>query len=813
MLDSYSYLDLGKNFLYLLRLSFRPKMADMKTIGFAIVAIILVIIAAIGFYEYSITNSKYLSINSQYQSLDSQYMSLQGNYTNLNKTYSQLASEYKTLEGMYQTVLMYAQNNYTLYKQAESNYTYYKMLYEQMLQQLSKLNVSGYRPGAALATVMQFYDGIAIESPSDVLPFLANNFTAYIMGQPFAGTYNLTSFNETWLSDFFGTYETVYFYTTALPTVTQINGNTFNITDVVQYFVAPTSDPVYLQVFNASNTIVVQFIHGVPEITELVWKGNEVSPSAVIAGYPSQHSLEANQVLEEFLSQINALGAEFPASVISQNFAPNAQLILMGQLPPVFKVGTYNGINNIEKVFSTWDTYFIFALTYVQNLLPNGTAVPPTVKVNLSPSNATAEVIANDTVFFGFVNQGEPNFPMIYDIHVDIMAYFVYNTSTASWQIVKEIWNATEVNALSDTIYYNLNQPIMKVTGEDTVTVNATSGQGYVLQVGNVMVIVKPHTYAELANGTMLPVYNFSLITFSLEAVYPPAAQYNLTPLYAFAFAVNNQITPTISLVTIVNGKVEAQPAITIVWAPDTWTSWTWFGGTFNGTAYIGGSYKFADHWLYGNGVMINVQFFKPVIWVFESSATPVGQPPKPVEVSVGTAYGLTPVNVYSYEINGTQGGVAYAGNMIVVIQPNTKIVTPSGNLTEFNFSVVFYNPSNAGTAPNGQVPILAFAYAINGNVTFSYSAVNSITGTANPFITIILTPSQNVTMWTWGAKGYIFEDPIIVGNGVVINLTFFKPVPWILTAPEITSSSSIMTSSTTTSTTSTSTSSSPYWG
>lgn len=311
----------------------------------------------------------------------------------------------------------------------------------------------------------------------------------------------------------------------------------------------------------------------------------------------------------------------------------------------------------------------------------------------------------------------------------------------------------------------------------------------------------------------MLPVYNFSLITFSLEAVYSPAAQYNLTPLYAFAFAVNNQITPTISLVTIVNGKVEAQPAITIVWAPDTWTSWTWFGGTFNGTAYIGGSYKFVDHWLYGNGVMINVQFFKPVIWVFESSPTPVGQPPKPVEVSVGAAYGLTPVNVYSYEINGTQGGVAYAGDMIVVIQPNTKIVTPSGNLTEFNFSVVFYNPSNAGTAPNGQVPILAFAYAINGNVTFSYSAVNSITGTANPFITIILTSSQNVTMWTWGAKGYIFEDPIIVGNGVVINLTFFKPVPWILTAPQITSSSSMTTSSTTTSTTSKSTSSSPYWG
>ncbi|AOL16047.1 hypothetical protein BFU36_04155 [Sulfolobus sp. A20] len=781
-------------------------MADIKTIGFAIVAIILVVIAAVGFYEYSVANSKYLSLESNYQSVQSQYMTLQGNYTKLNQTYGQLASKYSELEGLYQTMLMYAKNNYTLYKQAESNYTYYKMLYQQMLQEVSKLNVTGYRPGAALATVLQFYDGIAIESPSDVLPYLAPNFTAMIIGQPFAGTYNLNTFNSTWLSDFFGTYETVYFYTTALPTVTPINGNVYNITDVVQYFVAPTSDPVYLQVFNASNTIIVQFINGMPEITELMWKGNEVSPSAVIAGYPSQHSLQANQVLEEFLSQINALGAEFPANTISQSFAPNAQLILTGQLPPVFKVGTYNGTSNIQKVFRTWDNYFIFALTYVQNLLPNGTAVPPTVEVMLTPSGANAEVIANDTVFFGFVNQGEPNFPMIYDLHVDINAYFSYNTTTASWQITKEVWNVTQVNALSDTIYYNLNQPIMKVSGEQTVMVNATSGQGYALQVGNMMVIVKPHTYAELANGTLLPVYNFSLVTFSLEAIYPPAAQYNLTPLFAFAFAVNGQITPAISLVTNVNGKIVAQAPITMVWAPDTWTSWTWFGGTFNGTAYIGGSYKFADHWLYGNGVMINVQFFKPVIWIFESSETPVATPPKPVQVSVSPAYGLTPVNVYSYEINGTQGGVAFAGNMIVVVQPNTKIVTPSGNLTVFNFSVVFYNPANAGNAPNGQAPILAFAYAINGNVTFSYSSVNSVTGQANPFITIILTPSQDVTMWTWGPKGYLFEDPIIVGNGVVINLTFFKPVPWILTAPvtSSTSTSTSMSSSSTTSTTST---------
>ena len=79
---------------------------------------------------------------------------------------------------------------------------------------------------------------------------------------------------------------------------------------------------------------------------------------------------------------------------------------------------------------------------------------------------------------------------------------------------------------------------------------------------------------------------------------------------------------------------------------------------------------------------------------------------------------------------------------------------------------------------------MLAFAYAVDRNVTFSYEAINSRTGQPSPFIIIILTPSEDVTMWTWGARGYMFRDPIIVVDEVVINMTFIKPVPWVLTAP-----------------------------
>ncbi len=761
-------------------------MADTKIIGFAVVIIILLIAASIGFYEYSSVSSKYTSLQSSYSAINSTISAAQTNASYYKKLaqnnytqYQKIMSEYTSLKSMYAAL----EHNYTMlqemYKQLEANYS--KLVSEKVSQQ--------YIQGSALDTAFEFWDGIAIESPSDVLPFLASNFTATISGVPFSGTYNLQSFNSTWLSNFFTNYETVYFYTTALPTETMINNTTYQITTIEQYFVAPTNDPVYLQVFNASVSLNIQIINGKPEITSMNWIGNEVAPSEVIAGYPSQHLMQANQVTDEVLSEVNGLGAEFAPSTIAMYFSPNAELKIQGTLPPGLKNGTYIGLSNIKGFFSNWDNYFIFAAEYAQNLLPNGTAIPPSVSVTLSPSGTSAIVVANVTPFIGFVNQGELGFPGIYDIHVDLTAYLQYNSSTASWQITNETWNVMNIPISQDTIYYNLNQPIFKVIKEDTALVNAS--QGAILQAGNIITIVQPGTYAALPNGTLLSEYNFSLVIFSLQAIYPPALDFfNLTPTYAFAFAINGHISPQYSLVT--PSKL-ASPAITIVYGSDTWTSWTWFGGTFNGTAYIGGSYKFADNWIYGDNVLVNIQFFKPVLWIFETSQTPIKMPPMPVNVSVSQAYGLTPINAYSYEINGTQGGVVTAGNTLVVIRPGTVIKTPTANLTEYNFSVVYYATSSLPSPGNNQEPFIAFAYAINGNVTFSYTATQ-------PFITVITTPSHNAEMWTWNSKGYIFRDPIIIGNGILVNLTFIKPVPWIITLPELTTSttSTSSTSSTT---------------
>lgn len=483
-----------------------------------------------------------------------------------------------------------------------------------------------YKQYSALGTVLDFLDAIAIESTQDVNQFLSSNFTAMISGFPFPGIYNYQSFNNIWLSNFFNYYETVYFYTTELPVVTMVSGDVYNVSAIVQYFVAPTNDPVYLQVINASINVMVKFINGKPLIVELNWVGNQLPPSAVIAGYPSQHSMQANEALEALLWQVNGMGAEFPGSVTAQYFASNAVLNVSGQLPPGLKAGSYSGISSIENFFNTWDNYFVFVAYYMQNLLPNGTAVPPSVAVSLSLSNATAVVSVNDTVFLGWVAQGNPGYPSLYDMHVSIVAYMQYNSTTASWQIINEEMDFTIVPLEEDTMsqvglgpsFYG-NTPALVPVAEASVQVNALSGSSYELTVGNIKAIIPPGTYVEV-NGKVYSSYNFTLVILSTYNIPPPPYPMNYVPVYAFAFEVNGSITPAI---TFVNSSGKPQGIITAIYVYPgaNWTSWTWLGGMFNGSIYIGGKYAFIDHWMhYSNGTMVT-SFIKPVPWVIEAPA------------------------------------------------------------------------------------------------------------------------------------------------------------------------------------------------
>jgi|ECHvirMinimDraft_2_1075157.scaffolds.fasta_scaffold05910_2 hypothetical protein len=315
--------------------------------------------------------------------------------------------------------------------------------------------------------------------------------------------------------------------------------------------------------------------------------------------------------------------------------------------------------------------------------------------------------------------------------------------------------------------------PLFTVAGQASAIIS--NGHPAVLRVGNLIAIVPSGTEAETPQGN-LTTFNFTLVLFSVSNIASPPNS-TLKPLFAYAFEVNGQISPNISFINNSTGK--PQPIISIVYAPNTWTSWTWLGGTFNGTAYVGGKYAFANSWIYGNNVMVNTVFFKPVIWVFEQSTTPLGSSAPQISTSISHVPGLNLISSYTIQVNSTKGAVAQLGPLTVVILPGTKAINTLTNQTfsVYNFSLLIYSPLTVGEPEPGQIPYFVFAYAINGQVTPSIFVTQ-------PFITVINSPTQGANMWTWINGKYVFHPPIVLGEDLVVNLIFTRPVPWVLTLP-----------------------------
>lgn len=184
--------------------------------------------------------------------------------------------------------------------------------------------------------------------------------------------------------------------------------------------------------------------------------------------------------------------------------------------------------------------------------------------------------------------------------------------------------NSTTVPSVSPTTSTKpSSMAFMDVVGKGTTEVNATSNAITTLSLNNsllrIKVVINKGTYAKI-NGTRVSNYNFSIVLFKSYNYGVPNANYSQTGL-GFAFAVNNKINETYTFVNSSGGKA---PVTTYVYAPENWTTWTVLGGQFNGTAYNGGSFVFANKWIPLNSTYIeNTQFFAPVPWIF-LAATPV---------------------------------------------------------------------------------------------------------------------------------------------------------------------------------------------
>ena len=165
--------------------------------------------------------------------------------------------------------------------------------------------------------------------------------------------------------------------------------------------------------------------------------------------------------------------------------------------------------------------------------------------------------------------------------------------------------NSTEITTM---------KPELVPVGIGTLTINAT--QGGAVSVGNLIAIILPGTYVKTPSGQILKTYNFSLVYQALMNI-PTLNESEVYywPLFAYAFAVNNQINPGY---TFVNATGSPTPVLTVAFLPPWFTSWTWLGYTqLPDGVLLGGKYMFPDTWILGDDYMVNVVFVKPVPWVF----------------------------------------------------------------------------------------------------------------------------------------------------------------------------------------------------
>ena len=205
-------------------------------------------------------------------------------------------------------------------------------------------------------------------------------------------------------------------------------------------------------------------------------------------------------------------------------------------------------------------------------------------------------------------------------------AQYGYGSGYGGYSTSNTTSPSTSFNTSSTSTVSTVPVATFQVISENNIAVNAITGG--IVSVPGIEEVIAPGTYALIGNNTV-GAYNFSLILFNTKNVPSPNNNGTLTPSGAFAYAINGQITTAI---TLVNATKSPKAVTTYVTGnASTSTTWTFLGGTFNGTSYTGGKYAFADIWKQKNSTtMVNTQFIKPVMWVFEAVKAPASSTAQP---------------------------------------------------------------------------------------------------------------------------------------------------------------------------------------
>ncbi|HUY70563.1 MAG TPA: hypothetical protein VMV00_03290 [Candidatus Baltobacteraceae bacterium] len=233
-------------------------------------------------------------------------------------------------------------------------------------------------------------------------------------------------------------------------------------------------------------------------------------------------------------------------------------------------------------------------------------------------------------------------------------------TTVATTTIAQNYNTTTTVNNTGTVA--RIAPPLLYANTAYSANINATVGGNVstTLIGSTIKAVIAPGTYAMLANGTMLSSYNFSIIQFHVTNVTSPSNS-SMAAFGAFAFAINGEVSPSITLVNSTGSAMPVTTYYTLITSPTSpplnVTSYAWLGGNYsveNGTMfYRGGTYSGQDTWTrISNFTEVNTQFANPIVWVQDivPQAQPATTTAAPTTTIVATTTSQqTPVTTPNY--------------------------------------------------------------------------------------------------------------------------------------------------------------------
>ncbi|MDG7037011.1 MAG: hypothetical protein JRN32_02850 [Nitrososphaerota archaeon] len=304
--------------------------------------------------------------------------------------------------------------------------------------------LSDYSSSAALATAMSHWNNIAIENVNPIVQQYESNATLKWVGGPLSGIYVGTGQIGSVWTKFTSLYETIYWYTITPPAVTQINSSYYVVTAPVQFFVAPTSNPESLLVLNVTETLGLakpntQAYTSPFLISSEIWSVAPLPLADVIAGYPGQNTLIADELLASSYAHWNNIAIE-NTSLITQEYAPNAALTWIGG--PL--QGNYTGIEQINSTWTRFTNLYEYVVWYAEQ--------PPSI--SLSGTSAT---ISSQLQFIAFPFNTTAN-PTPHAVLLYVNDTLQFTFSSGSWMLMHETWQVAPASISSAASGYSTPQ-------------------------------------------------------------------------------------------------------------------------------------------------------------------------------------------------------------------------------------------------------------------------------------------------------------------------------------------------------------------